>query len=205
VHLIDAWRDDDQEQWYAALDLAVRYGLRPVAIEVFEGLATSASAAGSASEAIRLLGAAERLRDETGARWRFRVERRRHALVLARVRETLGDRVDAAWNEGGQLDWREAAEYVRRGRGERARPRHGWASLTPTESRVVELVVLGDTNREIANRLIMSRSTVKTHLEHVFVKTGVRNRSQLAAESVARSALREAGRLGCSGGQPRSG
>jgi DNA-binding CsgD family transcriptional regulator len=70
---------------------------------------------------------------------------------------------------------------------------------------VVELVVLGDTNREIANRLIMSRSTVKTHLEHVFVKTGVRNRSQLAAESVARSALREAGRLGCSGGQPRSG
>jgi predicted ATPase/DNA-binding CsgD family transcriptional regulator len=205
LHLIDAWRDDDQDQWYAALDLAVRYGLRPVAIEVFEGLAASASAAGSASEAIRLLGAAERLRDETDARWRFRIERRRHALVLARVRETLGDRVDAAWNEGRQLDWREAAEYVRRGRGERARPRHGWASLTPTESRVVELVVLGDTNREIANRLIMSRSTVKTHLEHVFVKTGVRNRSQLAAESVARSALREAGRLGCSGEQPRSG
>jgi DNA-binding CsgD family transcriptional regulator len=32
----------------------------------------------------------------------------------------------------------------------------------------------------------MSRSTVKTHLEHVYTKTGIHNRTELAAESARR-------------------
>ena len=63
-------------------------------------------------------------------------------------------------------------------------PRHGWASLTPTEQKVVELVMAGHTNPEIAERLLMSRGTVKTHLEHVFAKTGCRNRAEVAVAAL---------------------
>jgi DNA-binding CsgD family transcriptional regulator len=64
------------------------------------------------------------------------------------------------------------------------RPRHGWASVTPTEQHVVDLVAEGLTNPKIAERLLMGRGTVKTHLEHVFAKTGLRNRAELAAATI---------------------
>ena len=55
-------------------------------------------------------------------------------------------------------------------RGERIRPVSGWESLTPTELRVVEQVAEGLTNPQIADALLMSRSTVKTHLVHVYAE-----------------------------------
>ena len=64
--------------------------------------------------------------------------------------------------------------------GERKRPSTGWASLTPTELAVVEQVRLGLTNPQIAERLLMSRDTVKTHLSHIYTKLGVANRTELA-------------------------
>ena len=72
-------------------------------------------------------------------------------------------------------------------RGKRKRPRHGWASLTPTEHQVVVLVAQGLTNAQIAARLLMGRATVKTHLEHVFAKLGVRNRAELSVEFTRKS------------------
>ena len=62
---------------------------------------------------------------------------------------------------------------VLRSRGARLRPATGWPSLTPTEREVVALVAEGLSNPEVADRLFMSRSTVKTHLNHVFAKLGV--------------------------------
>ena len=91
---------------------------------------------------------------------------------------------DAAEAEGAALDWREAASYAARARGERKRPSHGWAALTPTEQQVVALVAEGLTNPQIAERLLMGRATVKTHLDHVFAKTGLHTRTELAAEYV---------------------
>ena len=88
--------------------------------------------------------------------------------------------------EGRNLDWRDAAAYARRARGERKRPHHGWASLTPTEQQVVALVAEGLTNPQIAERLLMGRATVKTHLEHIFTKLGIHTRAELAAEAVRR-------------------
>jgi DNA-binding NarL/FixJ family response regulator len=41
--------------------------------------------------------------------------------------------------------------------------------------------VEGRNNPEIGARLFMSRSTVKTHLSHVYAKLGVANRTELAA------------------------
>ncbi|NUT49468.1 MAG: helix-turn-helix transcriptional regulator [Saccharothrix sp.] len=76
---------------------------------------------------------------------------------------------------------RAAVEYARRSRGKRGRPSSGWAGLTPTERSVVALAADGLSNPEIGSRLFMSRSTVKTHLSHVYAKLGVTNRTELAA------------------------
>ena len=138
----------------------------------------------SSAESLRLLAAAERLRDETGYRWRFAFEQQAIDDAHRGPHDALGDAAaHTAEAEGRSLDWRQAADYARRARGERKRPHHGWASLTPTELQVVALVAEGLTNPEIAKRLFISRSTVKTHLEHIFAKLGVRSRSALAAEA----------------------
>jgi DNA-binding CsgD family transcriptional regulator len=76
---------------------------------------------------------------------------------------------------------------VRRGqRGTRRRPSVGWASLTPTERNVVDLVVEGLSNPQIGERLYVSRRTVQTHLVHVFAKLDVSSRAQLAAQAARR-------------------
>jgi DNA-binding CsgD family transcriptional regulator len=49
--------------------------------------------------------------------------------------------------------------------------------LTARELAVLQLVAEGLTNREIARRLFISPATVRTHLEHVFEKLGVRSRT----------------------------
>jgi DNA-binding CsgD family transcriptional regulator len=59
------------------------------------------------------------------------------------------------------------------------RPHTGWAALTPTELRVVELIGTGFTNRSAAGELSVSTNTVNTHLRAVFRKLGVKSRVQL--------------------------
>jgi DNA-binding CsgD family transcriptional regulator len=61
------------------------------------------------------------------------------------------------------------------------RPATGWEALTGAERRVAHLVAEGLTNREVAERLFLSRYTVETHLKHVFAKVGVSSRAELAA------------------------
>jgi DNA-binding CsgD family transcriptional regulator len=61
------------------------------------------------------------------------------------------------------------------------RPATGWEALTDAERRVAHLVAGGLANREVAERLYLSRYTVETHLKHVFTKLGVSSRTELAA------------------------
>jgi DNA-binding CsgD family transcriptional regulator len=55
------------------------------------------------------------------------------------------------------------------------------AQLTERERDVLELVSQGLTNREVAARLFISSGTVRTHLEHVYEKLGVRSRAGAVA------------------------
>jgi non-specific serine/threonine protein kinase len=52
--------------------------------------------------------------------------------------------------------------------------------LTPREAEIAELVTSGLVNREIADRLVISKRTVDAHVEHIFVKLGISTRLQLA-------------------------
>jgi len=52
--------------------------------------------------------------------------------------------------------------------------------LTDRERAIVRLVALGMRNAEVAQKLFITEETVKTHLNRVFQKLGVRDRVQLA-------------------------
>jgi DNA-binding NarL/FixJ family response regulator len=54
----------------------------------------------------------------------------------------------------------------------------GLEELTKRELEVLELVASGLSNAEIAQRLYVSDTTVKTHVAHVFAKLNVRDRAQ---------------------------
>lgn len=54
-----------------------------------------------------------------------------------------------------------------------------WESLSPREQDVTVLVCRGFTNEQIALWLKLSVSTVKTYLQKVFLKTYVRNKTEL--------------------------
>lgn len=57
--------------------------------------------------------------------------------------------------------------------------------LSPRELEVVDMIVSGANNREIAARLFITEGTVKNHVSSTLRKLGLRDRTQLALHAVA--------------------
>ncbi|AMA73021.1 MULTISPECIES: response regulator [Aneurinibacillus] len=57
-------------------------------------------------------------------------------------------------------------------------------SLTPREREILSWVAAGETNKQIANRLMIAENTVKNHIKNLLEKLHLDNRVQLAAYAV---------------------
>jgi DNA-binding NarL/FixJ family response regulator len=63
---------------------------------------------------------------------------------------------------------------------------NGPDALSPRELEVLRLVADGATNQVAARRLLVSETTIKTHLLHIYTKLGVRDRAAAVAVAFKR-------------------
>ena len=108
------------------------------------------------------------------------VQRRRQKKQAAR--QTLEDAVEVL-EELGAKPWAERAGRELRRIGGRKAAGEG---LSTTETEIVELVVAGRSNKEVAQALHLSPKTVEWNLSKVYRKLGVHSRTELAATQSAR-------------------
>lgn len=66
----------------------------------------------------------------------------------------------------------------------------GQEDLTPTEADVLGKIVGGMSNKEIAFALDISENTVKTHVQNIFDKIGVSDRTSAATTAIKRGLVR---------------
>ncbi len=104
---------------------------------------------------------------------------RSNAVVEARAALSTFDGLNAA------ADGDEAAAYLRDldVRAARTGPR-GAPLLTRREQQVLALIAQGLSNRELADRLFLTRKTVEHHVRSLLAKLGVANRTEAAAYAV---------------------
>ena len=69
-------------------------------------------------------------------------------------------------------------------------------TLTEREREVLELIGKGLSNREIADHLVLSMATVKTHVNRLFMKLSLRDRAQAVVVAYESGIVRAGGRLG---------
>ncbi|MCY7348137.1 MAG: response regulator transcription factor, partial [Pyrinomonadaceae bacterium] len=66
----------------------------------------------------------------------------------------------------------------------------GQEELTPREQNILQMLVGGNSNKEIAFDLNVSENTVKTHVKNVFEKLGVSDRTSAATLAIKRGLVR---------------
>jgi len=115
-----------------------------------------------------------------------------HAMLEARPHRpalTPGEAEAALLAEAaaGRIDGG-AADAVLRAAGHRVAARRDWPEgLTTREVQVLRLVAMGLSNREIADRLIISKKTAGSHVEHIYSKVGASNRAQASVFAMRHS------------------
>jgi DNA-binding CsgD family transcriptional regulator len=113
--------------------------------------------------------------------WLRRARRRGEARARLRRALELFERLEAApWAERARGELLASAETARK------RDPSTIDQLTPQERQVARLAAQGLTNREIAERLLLSRHTVGYHLHKAFAKLGVESRARLRRVDLSR-------------------
>ena len=126
--------------------------------------------------------------DANGARGYAVQARVELAAALAR-RQAPGDldeaaaALDAAAGEAGQLGMVPFTRRIGQLRARLPATTAARSPLSPRELEVARLVARGLTNKQIGEALYVSERTAENHVQHILVKLGFSNRSQIAAWS----------------------
>jgi non-specific serine/threonine protein kinase len=174
-------------------------GLRWCLPECLELAAGVGGSRGRSEAAARLFGAAEAIREMTGAD-RF-IGRAAYPSFVEMVRTGLDDRAfAAAWLEGRRLSVEQAIDEallavqplsaMTQERSALTGPRSPDA-LTAREQEVTVLLARGLSNAQIAERLVVARATVDTHVHHILEKLGCSSRAQVAVWAVLHGLLEQ--------------
>ncbi|MEB8342217.1 helix-turn-helix transcriptional regulator [Streptomyces endophyticus] len=200
VKSVGLWLKGDHE---ASVECA-REGIRSKAAlhdlmglaHFLEGLAWHAAQLRRFERVAALQGAADALwrRAAKEARFGLPVLHELHAQAADLAREVLGaDGYHHSFEEGAALPLVVVVELALDDESapspdvppQRSGPTDG---LTPRERQVAALVGDGCTNREIAAKLVVSKRTIDSHVEHILTKLGFTSRSQIAALHATSSA-----------------
>jgi DNA-binding CsgD family transcriptional regulator len=167
--------DHEQAQAFCERALALASGLndRWLVSTCLEGMGRIAVAVGRVKLGVQLLSAAEHAQRDTGTQWTPFV-RGDYEKAVESARAALGeDEFTRVWATGQLLtpDQAAVAAVVARS----APTAHD--ELTARELEVLKLVAEGLSDAEVAERLIVSRRTVHSHLRSIYRKLGVNSRS----------------------------
>jgi len=114
-----------------------------------------------------------------------------HWPLIARLRATLRGKLDeetyrASWERGADQDLETTVRLILGQVDEAPRKKTNRALLEPLSERELEvlgLIAQGLSNREIAQRLVLSVGTVKVHARNIYGKLGVSTRTQALAQA----------------------
>ncbi|MFI8998945.1 LuxR C-terminal-related transcriptional regulator [Streptomyces sp. NPDC053542] len=167
-------------------ELHERYGVAYCA----EVLAWDAAEDGRYARAAWVLGVAQGVWRSVGATmFGMRAWLEVHDRVVAAARRALGDcGYDRLFEQGLRLPLDRAVQLILAdAESPTVAPRRtadgrvpGGEALTRREREVAALVADGLSNREIAERLVISKRTADAHVEHIFTKLGVSSRTEIA-------------------------
>jgi predicted ATPase/DNA-binding CsgD family transcriptional regulator len=134
--------------------------------------------------AARLFGGARRIWRSLGAPMFGEGYASVHDMGEDMVRQALGEDAFAAeYAAGARLDTASLVAYALEEEADLgpSTARDPWAPLTKRERDIAGLVADGLSNREIAERLVIAKRTVETHVEHILAKLSFSSRAQIAA------------------------
>ena len=172
-----------------SLASARKIGSKLIIAFCLEGMASVLATQGEPKQAVRLWGAAAALRESMGAPI-WPVERASYERLVAVVRAQLGEALFAAlWTEGRTMPPEQA--FAVQGSAAIPTPLPAGqlstpvarssvtapAGLTRRESEVIRLLAMGLTSTQIAEQLVISLSTVNTHVRSIYTKLDVPSRS----------------------------
>jgi DNA-binding CsgD family transcriptional regulator len=143
------------------------------------------AALGQLDAAVTDLETAATVCDANGARG-YAVQARVELAGALKRRQGPGDldqtraELEAAAGEAEQLGMVPFSDRIRQLRAWRPAAGAAGSPLSPRELEVARLVARGLTNKQIGRALYVSERTAENHVQHILIKLGLRNRSQIA-------------------------